>query len=221
MKHGLREEGERAGHVALLGDSVFDNAAYVGRGPDVISQVRQALPPGWRATLLAVDGSTTGGVARQLDRLPPDVTHLVVSAGGNDALGHAHVLGQRADSAAEVLGALADIKDSFEDSYSTMLSAVQARRIPAALCTIYYPNYPDALMQRLAVTALTIFNDCITRAAFSAGVPLLDLRLICDDPADYANPIEPSSRGGEKIAGRIARAVTEHDFRLRRTTVFV
>jgi hypothetical protein len=41
------------GYVILLGDSVFDNAAYVGGGPDVIAQLREQLPAGWRATLSA------------------------------------------------------------------------------------------------------------------------------------------------------------------------
>ena len=53
-------------HIVLLGDSVFDNAAYVAGGPDVIEQVRERLPAGWRATLRAVDGSVIGSVERQL-----------------------------------------------------------------------------------------------------------------------------------------------------------
>lgn len=40
-------------HVALLGDSIFDNAAYVAGGPDVAWQLRERLPEGWRATLNA------------------------------------------------------------------------------------------------------------------------------------------------------------------------
>ena len=44
-------------HLCLLGDSIFDNAAYVGGGPDVVTQLRAALPTGWKATLLAVDGA--------------------------------------------------------------------------------------------------------------------------------------------------------------------
>jgi hypothetical protein len=35
------------GHLVLLGDSVFDNAAYVGGGPDVVAQLRARLPTGW------------------------------------------------------------------------------------------------------------------------------------------------------------------------------
>ena len=39
-------------------------------------------------------------------------------------------------------------------------------------------------------------------------------------PEDYANPIEPSVRGGAKIAGAIARLITEHDFSRHRSEVF-
>ena len=49
-------------HLVLLGDSIFDNAAYTSGAPDVVHQVRQRLPPGWRATLRAVDGATTESV---------------------------------------------------------------------------------------------------------------------------------------------------------------
>jgi hypothetical protein len=42
--------------------------------------------------MIAVDGDYVGDVWRQL-RLPPkNATHILVSAGGNDALGHAHKL---------------------------------------------------------------------------------------------------------------------------------
>jgi len=208
-------------HVILLGDSIFDNAAYVGGGPEVIEQVQQRLPVGWQATLRAVDGSVTASVRRQLDRLPEDAGWLVVSVGGNDALGYADILGEKAHSAAEVLQRLAEIGDRFEHDYHLMLQEVLSRRLPTAICTVYYPRFPDPLTQRLAVTALTIFNDRILREAFAAGLPVLDLRLLCHEDADYANPIEPSVRGGEKIAEVIVKVVTEHDFRRRRTEVFI
>jgi len=48
-----------------------------------------------------------------------------------------------------------------------------------------------------------VFNDVITRAAFSRGLALIDLRLICDEDSDYANPIEPSVQGGAKMARAI------------------
>jgi hypothetical protein len=38
--------------------------------------------------------------------------------------------------------------------------------------------------------------------------------------AIYANEIEPSEKGGGKIANAIVRLVREHDFESRRTEVF-
>ena len=70
-------------HVVLLGDSIFDNASYVPGGPPVIQQLASALPAGWRATLLAIDGATIESAHAQFFRLPVDATHLVISAGGS------------------------------------------------------------------------------------------------------------------------------------------
>ena len=208
-------------NVVLLGDSIFDNAAYTRGGPDVIRQVRERLPEGWKAALRAVDGDITRDVEAQLVGVPPDATHLVVSVGGNDALGHTGILQQSARSVAEALTNLAGIAEGFERDYRRMLDAVLARHLPTTVCTIYNGRFPDVRMQLLTSTALTVFNDVITRQAFLAGVPLIDLRLICTDDADYANPIEPSSHGGDKIARAIVRTVTEHDFTRQRTEVFL
>ena len=206
-------------HVVLLGDSVFDNGAYVSPAPDVVRQLRARLGSGWTATLLAVDGDVADDVPAQLRRLPPDATHLVVSAGGNDALRSASLLAERATSVAEAVGRLAEAQARFRRSYDRMAEAVLARRLPTALCTVYDSNYPEP-QRRLVVAGLALFNDVITRTAFARGLPLIDLRLICSDPLDYANPIEPSARGGEKIATAIA-ALVRGEGAERRSTVWV
>ncbi len=79
-------------HIVLLGDSIFDNAAYVSGHPDVIRQLRTILPKDWQASLLAVDGSVTADVLTQIPRIPASATHLIVSAGGNDGLSRADIL---------------------------------------------------------------------------------------------------------------------------------
>src|SRR5947207_13405696 len=56
------EADGKPGHVVLLGDSIFDNKRYVDKGPAVIDQLREALPEGWKATLLAIDGSIAADV---------------------------------------------------------------------------------------------------------------------------------------------------------------
>jgi hypothetical protein len=190
--------------VVLLGDSVFDNAAYVGSSePDVRRQVADLLPQDGQAILLAQDGAFIAGTVLQLDRLPRDATHIVVSAGGNDALREAGVLDESAVSVADAMNKLAAI-DGFRRDYSALLDAVARRGLPAAVCTIYEARFPEAARRRVAATALTLLNDRITVEAFSRRLSLIDLRLICDQEEDFANPIEPSARGGEKIARAIA-----------------
>jgi lysophospholipase L1-like esterase len=215
----LPQRNDALKHVVLLGDSIFDNAAYVGGAPDVVRQMRQRLPHGAKATLRAMDGGTTEDVREQLRHLPADATHLIVSVGGNDALGYIDFLGAPARSTAEALLGLADIAAEFEGKYRDMLTEVLANGLPTAICTIYYPRFPDMDLQKIAVTGLTVFNDCITRAAFTHGIPLLDLRLICTEEGDYADPIEPSARGGEKIAQAIVEMVGR-GFTGGRTEVF-
>ena len=155
----------------------------------------------------------------QLRWLPPDTTHLIVSAGGNDALGHIDFLGAPVSSAAEALLGLADIAAGFERRYQDMMMGILAHGLPTAICAIYYPRFPDDTLQKVAVTALTVFNDCIIRAAFAHALPLLDLRFVCTEEDDYADPIEPSARGGKKIAGAIAKLL-EHGFDSDRAEAF-
>jgi hypothetical protein len=59
----------------------------------------------------------------------------------------------------------------------------------------------------LACVALVFFNDVILRSAYERGVGVIDLRVVCTEPSDYANPIEPSGTGGLKIARAILRDV--------------
>jgi GDSL-like Lipase/Acylhydrolase family len=195
-------------HVVLLGDSIFDNGAYVGGGPDVCSQLASLLPNGWQSTLLAIDGSVMASIAEQLSRMPPAATHIVVSIGGNDALGHSNILEAGAHSVAEALSKIATVRHDFCRQYSSMIDSVLQRKLPTAVCTIYDPRFEDEFSRTAATIALTALNDCITREAFSRDVTVIDLRLICNDDADFANAIEPSVQGGAKIAQAVARFVT-------------
>src|SRR3569623_17791 len=73
-------------HIVLLGDSLFDNQPYVAPGRATINELSARVPRGWQATLRAHDGDYARDVIGQLRRAPESATHLVVSAGGNDAL---------------------------------------------------------------------------------------------------------------------------------------
>ena len=196
-------------NLVLLGDSIFDNGAYTNGGPAVIDQVRERLPDGWQASLSAFDGASAGDVPGQLAELPSGATHLVLSAGGNDALRRLEILGMPAESSAATLLLLHDIAREFEAVYRRAIDSCLERALPLVVCTIYNGNFPEQGYQQCATTALTAFNDVIIRVAIEKRLRVIDLRLICSSPADYANPIEPSSIGGARIAAAIMRAVTE------------
>src|SRR5919202_7066700 len=97
-----------ATQIALVGDSIFDNRAYTGGEPDVVSHLRAMLPKPWRATLVAIDGSTTFGIAAQAARVPADSSHIVVAVGGNDALMNEDLLAAPVRSSAETLAMFAE-----------------------------------------------------------------------------------------------------------------
>jgi lysophospholipase L1-like esterase len=195
-------------HLILLGDSIFDNAAYTKGGPDVVTQVRALLPKSWKASLLAIDGSTTGDVATQLARLPHDATHIVLSVGGNDALMQWDVLEKPVSTVAEAVETLTDIVSDFGAHYRAAVATCVATRLSFTVCTIYNGCF-DLSFQPIASTTLMLFNDTIIRVASEYGVSVIDLRSVCTEKEDYANPIEPSSVGGEKIAKIIAGLLTD------------
>ena len=198
-------------HLVLLGDSIFDNGAYVDGAPAVIDQVRARLPRGWQASLLAVDGNTTVDIAWQLQRMPLDATHLVLSVGGNDALGCLPQMGEPVSNVIGALEKLSKLREAFRSRYSAVLSELRALNKPLMVCTIYdaVPGLSDALK-----AALGLFNEVIMREAIRSGLPVLDLREICTEMGDFSlkSPIEPSSVGGSKLADRIVAAVLADDF---------
>jgi hypothetical protein len=86
------------------------------------------------------------------------------------------------------------------------------------LCTIYNGDLP-ADRGRRARVALMMFNDVILRTALRFSLDVIELRLVCTEHSDYANPIEPSGSGGQKIADAIARALGAAGHPTRRATL--
>ena len=206
-------------HVILAGDSIFDNAIYAPGEPCVTDQLRSIVGGTCSVSMVAVDGDYVSDVWRQVRSFPQGATHILVSAGGNDALRHAHKLGNNYLTSADLFKEWADIQAEFRRDYRQMLEAVLALQLHTAVCTVY-----DAvpLIGAVEVTALSLFNDVITTEAIGRGIPVIDLRRVCTEPWDYSpiSPIEPSSKGGEKITAAIKRMLEVHDFSTRRTTIY-
>uniref|UniRef100_B8HTC8 GDSL-lilke lipase/acylhydrolase family protein n=1 Tax=Cyanothece sp. (strain PCC 7425 / ATCC 29141) TaxID=395961 RepID=B8HTC8_CYAP4 len=206
-------------HVVLLGDSIFDNARYVPGELPVIEQLKQHLAQDWRATLLAIDGDVTADVVQQVQQLPADASHLVISVGGNDALTQSFILTQSVRSVGEAMAYFARVITEFQANYRRMLNMVLSYGKPTCVCTIYdaVPN-----LSSVEKTALALFNDVILREAITAGMPVIDLRSICAEATDYSqiSPIEPSASGGNKIVQAIVNVLVDHDFTARRCVIY-
>lgn len=193
-------------HIALLGDSIFDNKAYTGGEPDVVSHLRSMLHEPWSASLHAVDGAVIADLSRQLRLVPSGATHLVISVGGNDALQSSDLLATPVRSTSEALLMFRERVERFESQYASVVDEALELGRETFLCTIYNGNLEPQIAP-LARTALTMFNDTILRVAFERFLPVIDLRFVCSGASDYANPIEPSGSGGRKIAAAIMTAL--------------
>lgn len=193
-------------HLVLLGDSIFDNGVYVPNQPCVTDQVRKVLGAGWQVTRLAVDGHKTLDVVSQLERLPKSATHLAISVGGNDALEDIPGLQRPVGSITEALVKLTLLREVFQSTYRFMLQEVSTHQLPMVCCTIY--DRTPILAPHLR-TALALYNEVVTREAARLEIPVIDLRVLCDEPEDYSDQseIEPSMQGGEKTANGLSRVL--------------
>ena len=224
-------------HIILAGDSVFDNRSYVKDGePDVRDQLAHLLADGDRVTLIAEDGGINEDLSKQLDNIPKDATHLFISTGGNDALMHIDSFSESVSTIGDALDSFNEMVQEFEKEYIKMLTNTIKYGLKTTLCTIYNPcfdhdnidrikymfppNTNFKKLQRRSTTALPLFNNIIFQEAFNFGLPLMDLRLIFNDKADYSNPIEPSVVGGIKMAKIIKEISYNHDFSMKDSVVY-
>ena len=194
-------------HITLLGDSIFDNAAYIEGGLAVIDHLKRDCPADWQCTLRAVDGATTRDLEAQLTRVPRDTTHLVLSVGGNDLIEKFDLLDTPVQSSGEAFLLLSAARLEFRKSYRAALALCLAMERPLVICTIYNCNFPVPEQQQVVEVALSVFNSEIISAAVESGLRVIELRQVCTEKEDYADPIEPSEAGGKKIAAAILRSL--------------
>eukprot|EP00322_Chrysochromulina_rotalis_P002232 CAMPEP_0115856946 /NCGR_PEP_ID=MMETSP0287-20121206/15319_1 /TAXON_ID=412157 /ORGANISM="Chrysochromulina rotalis, Strain UIO044" /LENGTH=311 /DNA_ID=CAMNT_0003311145 /DNA_START=93 /DNA_END=1028 /DNA_ORIENTATION=+ len=229
--------GESRVRIALLGDSTLDNKLWVEkRTPSVTEHLRGKISNGrmgehaaatWTCHNLAVDGALINAVHDQLTRLlPAEPTYAIVSVGGNNGLGLLGEIenGALATSPLRLASAVHSILTSLRRSYEAMLDAVQARCGRVILCGFYAPCHlgrfagghhggARRVLRRLATaTGVAALNHMVASVSRQRRLPLIDLRAVFDSEWDYANPIEPSAQGGDKISENILHVIGVHPF---------
>ena len=200
--------------IILLGDSIIDNGAYVRPGePDVAKQLQALLP---RHTIVkrAVDGAICADVLDSQVNGLERADHIVLSAGGNDALQHIDLLDTAIETTAkEVLVRLWTLREEFRRTYASLLDRLALTRRPVLVLTVYNPCFDgqgmEATYQQAAESAVSILNDVIQQEGQCRSFDILELRTLFSDQADYANPIEPSAIGGAKLAKGVSAWVAK------------
>ena len=192
-------------HIALAGDSIFDNDGYVPGQPGVIAQLRTSIPPSWSGMKIAVDGDCIRHVYSRVEKFPDYITDLVLSIGGNDALGYASILNQ-AKSINDIPSLVTAPAAEFRANSSALLSHLVMLKANIHVCTIYTAvPFEDPLWRQYVPLALTLFNDIIKDEAGKLNIGVVEIDKVCTEDKDYsaASPIEPSAIGGQKIVDAI------------------
>ena len=199
--------------LVLLGDSIIDNKTYVLDGEfSVLEHIQSKTET--PVTQLALDGATTDDViSNQINVIPFGTSHIVLSVGGNDLLNEIGFLMEDFKyTPNQVLERCQSLIAPIRQKYESIVSQLQTTsRANLLLCTVYEGNLDGSVMyDDIAISSramLSLFNDSVYKTHNLFGTDVLELRHIFTDKEDYANPIEPSHQGGEKLAEKLIRWV--------------
>lgn len=199
--------------VALLGDSVFDNAKYVMEDSSVQDRLIMCLNSEDIVSLYAKDGATSNDLNEQIDFNTIVATHYFISIGGNDALKvRESILNNNPSDDSDVLIAedIFKLTEGFRNNLIDVAKTLENFPEDVTFCTIY--NAVPGLTKQ-EVMVVNIFNGIIIDVATQHGFNVLDLRKIFIESQDFSSisPIEPSEFGGLKLAKAISDIVYKED----------
>jgi hypothetical protein len=201
-------------HLVLLGDALQN--IDLGAGEIESALVPRPRNP-WKLTVLQGVQTLQRGHLREI---PEDATHLVISVEGAWAIEASGLLQSGTHTIREALAVLCAAADEFEVILRSLIAAAQETGLPTVVCTLVPDRFAKPAQHRVAATALAIFNDRVVRRAFAASLPIVDLRMVCDEDADYASETLLSRAGVRKAANVIRAALYEVSRSVERTRVY-
>ncbi len=194
--------------LVLLGDSTIDNKVYVEPGELSVKEHLDNLVD-YEVLQIALDGAITDDVINnQINLIPPDTTHILLSIGGNDLLQEIDFLYQDLKyTPKRLLETVIDLLSPVTENYETIVKQLSTNRAKLLCATVYEGNLVGSVefdsISNSSKAMVSLLNDSIFRICDEYKLDTLDLRNIFVSPEDYANPIEPSHEGGLKFAKKI------------------
>lgn len=201
-------------HLVLLGDALQN--IDLGSGKIESALVPRPRNP-WKLTVVHSLQTLQRGHVRQI---PDDATHVVISVEGAWAIEASGLLQAGTHTIRAALKTLSAAADEFEDILAGMIAAAKETGLPTVVCTLVPARHVKPGEHRVSTTALAIFNDRVVRCAFGARLPIVDLRMVCDEDADYASATLLSRAGVRKAANVIRAALYEVSRSVQRTRVY-
>ena len=187
--------------IVLLGDSILKNNSYVsnGKAVDNILQER-SLKNNKNIELysLAENNSKIVDVYSQINKIPLSInnksTTIFLSSGGNDIL--SFYVDQNGDTSDT------GFLNTMLAAYKKLVKAIQTRvdLCQIVLLDVYYPTSNQFAQYK---PILEEWNGLIADYARENSLGLLQISQIVTSNDDFTLGIEPSEKGGEKIAQSI------------------
>ncbi len=201
-------------HLVLLGDALQN--IDLGKGQTESALVPRPRNP-WKLTVLQPPEVLRQGRVRAI---PAEVTHIVVCVDGGWAIETSGLLQGSARTIREALDTLAWAADEFENMFTRLIAAATEAGVPTIVCTLVPARYVELSQQRVAATALAIFNDRLLRRAVAARLSVVELRLVCDEDGDFASETLLSRTGVRKVANVARSALYDISRNPGRTRVY-
>ena len=178
--------------IVLLGDSILKNNSYVsnGKGVDNILEERNA-----KVVSLAENNSKIVDIYGQINKIPLELdsksSFIFLSSGGNDIL--SFYVDQNGDTTDT------GFLNTMLAAYKKLVKSIQTRmnKCQIVLVDIYYPvSNPFAQYKPI----IEEWNTLISNYALENSFQLLQISNSVTSSDDFTLGIEPSEKGGEKIA---------------------
>ena len=183
--------------IVLLGDSILKNNSYVKNGQSIEDILREKK--GDNLYCLALNNSTVVDVYSQIDSIPIELnnenTTVFLSSGGNDILSQ-YV--DKHDSDVSDSNVLNVIFIAYKKMVKSLL--VKMNKVKIVLIDIYYPTSNQFSQYKPIVQE---WNKMLEKYAREKSYGLIQISKSVTASDDFTLSIEPSEKGGEKIAHSI------------------
>ena len=192
----ISENFSNNNNIILLGDSILKNNNYVKNGLSIEDILREKKRD--NLYCLAANNSTIVDIYSQLDNIPVEInndkTTIFISSGGND------ILSQYVDRDSDISNT--HILNVIFIAYKKLVKGIQTKmnKSKIVLIDIYYPTSNQFTQFHPIVKE---WNKLIEKYANKNSFGLLQISKSVTSSDDFTLSIEPSEKGGEKIAHSI------------------